>query len=971
MQTAVDPFQPLLSVVQRYRNDVHNLRPPATEEALAQAALHLMAPIPKSLLRFLHRWNGAVLFRGVLQIRTVSELAPAAEHTPQVIVFADGPTEADRWAYAPGIDGNAVFGRWDGTRFCPLHERFDRWLAATIQILDDNIRDPQQMLDTRLDLDRDCGFLLLAKAEQLLAAGDPDAARDMLRRATANDPGLVRAWERLGDCLMGESADQARFAYLKAFRAIRLPVGLPTTHTANPGLISTLARLFPPADPGWERELVHFQEEAVRDVGSLEELALFEAAAVELSRAHLSCQDRAAAHACLVDMIDRARSFEVRGPMPEAILQLARIEIDLGHHDDAERRLRSLRDLSSPYPDRARLLIGAIAVNRQEPWCEIILGEALAGLTHGRERAEALMLMGEHTLLQERRSQAQIAFEEARRLADQLGDEQLSARAHLGLGDIHRHEGRLPEAAQLYQEAKRLAGGDPELLQRVLIRRGDLFRAKSDPERALDDYTRAAEEYAKLGLPIREGWARLRMAQVGAEGAAEQAHMLFKAADHAAGVAASDAISGHPTRSLDWHLNRAADHSRDRNNARRARPPLSRADAERPERRIGAHRTAVSACDVRVVHQLVHELDTLSKSLDLASPRSTDPNLARYVAAADLLSAHRSYDSAAALLRHLLEVRNGGLAGRALISSMARSPNAALVDGLLDALEKSSEPTGIASAAEILGWRREPAALQALLRLARTGVNPTVRQSAIIALGRLGDPVAIETLLPAMEIAELAEPTSIALLLLGEWRGVDYQAQALTAQKPNMSRSLGEIVGRYGGPNYLLLLFRSVDLEGPAGLGALQGLGFLGETKAVPRLLDATASRDQARTRVASGALELLTGHHEDPEESLLRNRWVQWWESHGEQFEPGFRYRHGRPMDPGLLIERLGHDDQMVRRGTYDELVIATGSRKPFDAEGPYLVQQSHIASWRTWWQENQERFPSGRWTFHGEQVG
>ena len=447
--------------------------------------------------------------------------------------------------------------------------------------------------------------------------------------------------------------------------------------------------------------------------------------------------------------------------------------------------------------------------------------------------------------------------------------------------------------------------------------------------------------------------------------------MLFKAADHAAGVAASDAISGHPTRSLDWHLNRAADHSRDRSNARRARPPLSRADAERPERRIGAHRTAVSACSGRVVTHLVNELDALSKSLDLASPRSTDPNLARYVAAADLLSAHRSYDAASALLRHLLEIRTGGLAGRALISSMARSPNAALVDGLLEALEKNSEPTGVASAVEILGWRREPAAMEALKSMTAETVNPTIRKAAIIALGRLGNPDAIDALLPAMDDPELAEATSVALLLLGEWRGVDYQAQALTAQKPGMSRSLGEIVGRYGGPNYLLLLFRSVDLEGPAGLGALQGLGYLGEPKAVPRLLDATASRDQARARVASGALELLTGHHEDPEESLLRNRWVQWWESHSDQYEPGFRYRHGRLMDPGLLIDRMGHDDPMVRRSTYDELVIATGSRKPFDAEGPYRVQLTHTAGWRAWWQENRDLFPSGRWTFHGDQVG
>ena len=115
MQTAADPFQPLISVVQRYRNDVHNLRPPATEEALAQAAQHLPVPIPRILLRFLHRWNGAVLFRGVLQIRTVADLASAADNARNVIVFADGPTETDRWAYAPNGIGDAVFGQWDGS----------------------------------------------------------------------------------------------------------------------------------------------------------------------------------------------------------------------------------------------------------------------------------------------------------------------------------------------------------------------------------------------------------------------------------------------------------------------------------------------------------------------------------------------------------------------------------------------------------------------------------------------------------------------------------------------------------------------------------------------------------------------------------------------------------------------------------------------------------------------------------------
>ena len=77
MQTAADPFKPLLNVIERYRNDVHNLRDPATSDALEAAKRVLTQPIPRSLLRFLHRWNGAVLFRGVLQIRSVTELAPA------------------------------------------------------------------------------------------------------------------------------------------------------------------------------------------------------------------------------------------------------------------------------------------------------------------------------------------------------------------------------------------------------------------------------------------------------------------------------------------------------------------------------------------------------------------------------------------------------------------------------------------------------------------------------------------------------------------------------------------------------------------------------------------------------------------------------------------------------------------------------------------------------------------------------
>ena len=970
MQTAADPFKPLLNVIERYRNDVHNLRSPATEDALATANALLAAPIPPSLLRFLHRWNGAILFRGVLQIRSVNELAPAAEHVPNVVVFADGPLSDDHWAYAPDEEGGAVFGRWTGTHFEPLHDRFEDWLSATIHILDNNIQDPEQRFLARFEADPHSGFLLLQSAEHLLAQGKTEAAVERLREATAAHPGMVGGWDRLGHALLNQDPGQARWALLKAFRGTRLPQTVPTIYQPTATLVQTLSSLFPKGDDALERELIHFLEESVTDVNSHEELLLVEMAGVSLAQIHLDRQDRTQAHAVLVKLLERAVAFQVRGPMAEAVLALARIEVDLGHHDDAERRLRALRNAPDGISDRARLLCGMIAAGRQEPWCEDILEAAIATLTAPADRCEALLLMGERLLMRED-AEAQTTFGEALQIANATKDDGLAARATLGLGDCQRSAGLLAEAAETYQRARTLAGDDPELLQRVLIRRGDLFRAQGDMERATADYSRAADEYAALGLPIREAWARLRLAQVGVVGAAEQAHSLFKAVDHATGVAASDAISGQPARSLGWHLNRTADHARDRWNAQRARPPLSRADADRPERRMGAHRMAVAACGISVVAQLKAEIDQLAKIIDLNSPRSTDPNLARFVAATDLLSAHRSYEAAEALLHHLLEVRPGGIARRALVGAMARSPNAALVDGLLDALEGSHDPQGVAAATEVLGLRREPIALAPLKQLAQPGANPTTRKAAIISLGRIGDISSIDPLLPALDEPELAEETSVSLLLLGEWQGVDFQAQSLAAQRPNMSRSLGEIVGRYGGPNYLLLLFRSAELEGAAGLGALQGLGYLGDPRAVSRLIESTASRDQARGRVASGALELITGHHEDPEESLLRNRWTHWWEGHKGHFEDGFRYRHGRLMDPGQLIARLTHDDPMVRRSTYDELVIATGIRLPFDAEGPFRVQSNHINAWRNWWAENKAHFESGRWTFHGECIG
>ena len=46
MDPAVDPFHPMLRVIERYRHDVHQLGEPAGGDAVSQAMSHLGQPIP-------------------------------------------------------------------------------------------------------------------------------------------------------------------------------------------------------------------------------------------------------------------------------------------------------------------------------------------------------------------------------------------------------------------------------------------------------------------------------------------------------------------------------------------------------------------------------------------------------------------------------------------------------------------------------------------------------------------------------------------------------------------------------------------------------------------------------------------------------------------------------------------------------------------------------------------------------------
>jgi tetratricopeptide (TPR) repeat protein len=376
----------------------------------------------------------------------------------------------------------------------------------------------------------------------MLADGDPDAARETLRKATAVDPDLVRGWELLGDTMMGVDRSAARWAYLKALRAMRSRARTRRSTRSRPRSSARSAGLFPLGDSGWERELARFVLESVRDVSDYAELDLAEAAWVELARLRLTRGERDAARTTLLEFLDKERGFRVRGPLAEAVCSSR-----ASRPSSATTTTPSAASASCDWRRRrrapARTSCSADRDRAPGPWAEDILKEAFHDLTDPGDRCLALLLLGERYLLHEQLDEAERAFNEASRIAGQIESSELSARATMGSATSCARR-RLACGGGVLPRGAAQMGDHPELLLRILIRRGDLFRLTRDAERAIVDYERASEGYKKLDLTDSRGWARLRLAQMGVEGSIERAEELFKSADLAAGVAATDALSG-------------------------------------------------------------------------------------------------------------------------------------------------------------------------------------------------------------------------------------------------------------------------------------------------------------------------------------------------------------------------------------------------------------------------------------------
>lgn len=969
-------FSALERVVAKYRSDVHQLASAAPPDSLTALEGHLQRPLPTGLRQFLARYNGAALFRGTLRVRATSEVAVARADVSEIVLFAD---QGDRrWAWAEDGRGGWAFGPWDGETLAPLHATFAGWLAGAIAVLDARVRSDDDARVLRHEADPDDPYQLLWAGESALRRGRPDEAKPWLERALARDPHLAAAWQLRGDTLAVRDRTAARRAWLEAFRRTRLPSPWPGAPGMDPDALRSLAAAF--SDPeDWEHEVERFLAERVDDVRRAEELAPVVAAARELARSRARRGRRQAARDALSELLQRCRTFTFDGVPYEALLELAAHEVELGHHDEAEALLRRLRRHGpAELQGAGHLLLARVAIVRQEPWAEDILDDAVRAGLDEIGRAEATLLRIERATRQEPLpAEVDGWLDQASRTIPRLGRPRVTAHLALVHGEVLRARGDLAGARDVWRQGRARLGDStdlPELRYRLELRLGDVALQGRRVEAAHAHYQVAARGFADHQLPVRQAWALLRLARLAREPKPllKAAKAAFEEADLAAGLAAVDAYSGRQGASLVWHLERATAQARARYHAQRSRAPYDRSDADRPERRLGAHRLAIAACDRDVVDTIARELDGAVASMAAGRVHAIDPPVLRYIAAVDLLAGHRSYAAAAKLLQHLFSGRIEGPALSALQGAVSRSLNAALVDGLLRAVEAPGDhpPYAVASAAEVLGLRREEAAIAPLAAMASPGSAPRARKAAIVALGRIGSRSVVDVLLPGLDDPTLAEPAALSLLMLGDRRGIDFHGTALVQGRKDLSGSPGEIVGRYGGPTFLPLL-RGAALDDDArALGALQGLGLMGDPRALATLVKALDSRDLRVLEVASGALQILTGREEDVNNPGFKNRWRSWVEAHGGDLREGLRYRAGVVFEPSQLIDSMDHPKAWVRRTAYDELVITMGARLPFDSDGPWRVQRAHIAGWRSWWASHRSQFPAGGWFLDGRSV-
>ena len=966
------PISEIYPILGRFQQHVHHLEPGVEPQRFAEREVTLQSGIPDDLRQFLLNHNGAVLFDGDLCIRSINALSVAAANHPEVVCFAQmnvlhNPLALDSvrtelWAYIIDANGKGCYGIWADGHFTPFYNSFQDWLLSNVQLLVDGTF--PSAFSKRRALTSHPIFFDATHVEGWMNNEDYGRASEVLGELLQVFP-TPKSWINYATCLQKLERPGWENALLEAIRNLHFPLSYAGAVPDDRDWIFNIVDVVPVLRSSieellerlWLEEMSLLPEYlSIHDLYNLESVAL------------LLCYTTTRPSFKFSDMMDQFSKWNAQFVPARLILKQIDVHTERDQHDVAETLIFGLMRRDHRFESECLLRLARIVVARHEPWGLHILFELLDAKPEAEVEIEAWLLATQYCLDNEHFEQGRSFLAKVEFQYDVEQQNAFSGWYWQCQAVLFHHEQRLGEAGRAFLKAKRQTP-ESEIVRMGLILSDEalLYQTLQEPQTANVRYESAMRHFSHVNASLRMAetllsWARLS----GSQQHFQQAATLFQQVGFASGLSVVEKHLSGRKNAWTWYLETTKELVQRWVQYRRAQGRGVRQEADNPERRIYGLKMAVSDSPIEIVDGLrtqVYAARTIIER-DLVTP--SHDQYAYFVAGIELLLAHPSIEAHDAILEFVRSTKMNTVAIEALTHCLARTRNVSVIESLQQLLTPQESVSTHWIATQVLGERRETTAIHSIVQLLDITEELVVQQSCLIALGRLGDDSVIPILDAYGDIPHLMEHWATALLLLGDDIAVHQLAGQLSEGKLGQQSILGHLVGRYGGTTNLLLLKRLGNSDLPVNLSAIHGLGYLGDSRALPILVEMTGLRDRNKATAASYALELITGHHENTEEYLLRARWQSWLEEHNK-WVPNVRYRNGRPMSPFQLIEDLEHDDRLVRSSAYDELVITTGVHLAFDVDGSWRTQKAQIAAWKSWWKEHQSTYPIGRWVLHG----
>jgi len=194
---------------------------------------------------------------------------------------------------------------------------------------------------------------------------------------------------------------------------------------------------------------------------------------------------------------------------------------------------------------------------------------------------------------------------------------------------------------------------------------------------------------------------------------------------------------------------------------------------------------------------------------------------------------------------------------------------------------KDPDPDVSADAAEELGKRKERRAVQPLIEMLRSeGRTPAAK-----ALGKIGDPAAVDALLDALkdDFSVLRKESAEALGLIGDPRAVNGLIPLLRDEEEDVRYQAAWALGELKDPTAVPHLIEALeDSNEQVRYDAAEALGKIQDPRSVEPLIQKLNDIDADVQRKAEMVLMKMTGNDfgQDAE------RWSRWWAENKSQYE-------------------------------------------------------------------------------------